>query len=152
MEASWQLPGFSRRTQIWDVETGQLLRSVILHDGPSVNVAWTPDGSFLLSTGADGLAILPVRAHIFHAKATGDIAGSELERARAFGALGWWERVGPALDSSTRAGGQDLPDLRAHALLALGRPWHGAPTGGSLVAELLATMKPSDSRTERSIP
>jgi len=108
--------GFSRRVQIWDVESRSLLRSVPQHAGPGLAVAWAPDGGSLLSVGTDGLAVLPLDAHAAHGRATDALRGPVGTRAAAFAQLGWWERVEPELD----AVGAEDPVLRASARLARG--------------------------------
>lgn len=110
--------GFSRRVQIWDVESRALLRSVPQHAGPGLALAWAPDGRAVLSTGTDGLAILPLGAHQARAEAIGALAGPVGTRAAGFAALGWWERVEPELDAAE----MDDPLLRASARLALAPP------------------------------
>jgi WD40 repeat protein len=121
--------GFSRRVQIWDVQTRTLLRSVPQHTGPGLAVAWTPDGGALLSVGTDGLAVLPIDAHTRHASAVAALEGAAGTRAAAFAQLGWWERVEPELDAS----GAEDPILRASARLAGGQD-QGAELLGLLVA------------------
>jgi len=48
---------FNNRLRLWDVSTGELVRSFDVHDGNPNCVAFSPDGRFCLSgTGSDGEA------------------------------------------------------------------------------------------------
>ncbi len=101
--------GYSRAVKLWDVASGRLLRTVADHLAPGINVTFTPDGSEVVSAGLDGVRRLPLAAHTAHAAAM-RWRTNPAERARAFAAFGWWERMA-----------EDAPlPLRVRARLATG--------------------------------
>ena len=107
--------GWDEQLVFWDARTGARLRVVSL--GRKGGFAlFTPDGSLLVHTWSWKVEEVPLDAHLRHARAVEDLAGDGRARARAFAALGWWERVTPELDR-----GGDDPLLRVQAALALGR-------------------------------
>ncbi|MCK6503102.1 serine/threonine-protein kinase [Myxococcota bacterium] len=107
--------GWDEQLVFWDARTGARLRSVSLGRKGGFTL-FTPDGSLLVHTWSWKVEEVPLDAHVRHARAVADLAGGGPERARAFAALGWWERVTPEPDR-----GEDDPLLRVQAALAMGR-------------------------------
>ncbi len=104
----------------WDAGSGDRLRTVSLgRIGGRVHFA--PGGELLVITRNWKLEEILLDAHVRHEAAVAALRGGPLDRARAFAALGWWERVIPELDR-----GADDPLLRAQAWLAAGRPERAA--------------------------
>jgi len=98
----------------WDAATGARLRTVSLGRKGGF-VRFTADGSLLVTSWGWKIDDLPLDAHQRHRDAVAALGGGPEERASAFAALGWWERVLPELDH-----GADAPELRARAILATG--------------------------------
>ncbi len=111
--------GFDGALDLWDTRSWTLLRSVPLHDGPGTAVAFTPDGRGVLTTGGLGAVLFPLDVHLRHAAAVQALSGPLAERPAALAALGWWERVGAALDAAVAAGAPDDAALRTQAARAL---------------------------------
>jgi hypothetical protein len=101
---------------LWDPDTGARLRTVSLGRKGGF-LSFTADGSLLATTWSWKIDELPLDAHLRREAAVEALQGTPLDRARAFAALGWWERVLPEL-----ARGEDDPRLRAQAWLAARNP------------------------------
>jgi hypothetical protein len=106
--------GFEEELAFWDVATGERLRTVAL-GGMGSRLTFTPGGRLFAVRRNWAVEEIPLDASVRRRDALAALAGPPAERARAFAALGWWERVLAELDR-----GPDDPLLRAQAWLGLG--------------------------------
>jgi len=116
---AWASTQSTKETRVWEVRTGQLRRSLLGHDGPPGAVAYSPDGSLLVTAGPDGAALV------------WDVHGREAPRQPAAPArlAGWWEDLsrpdattGYAAMTGLRAAGPAAVALIRDRLAPVPRP------------------------------